>query len=165
MVIESFFWGDLCDNYLELIKMRMYEPKDPAKKASAQAALSICFPAIVTMMAPFTPFITEEVYQLYLQKSQGKKSVHLTSWPAPPKADSVAEAAGEVAVAVLSAVRKAKSEAKVSMKNPVKRLVIETKVDLKEVLDDLKATTASEKIELGKAKDEVAQDVKVTIEL
>ena len=51
------------------------------------------------------------------------------------------------------------------MKNPVKRLVIETKVDLKEVLDDLKATTASEKIELGKAKDEVAQDVKVTIEL
>ena len=163
--IESFFWRDLCDNYLELIKMRMYEPKDPAKKASAQAALSICFPAIVTMMAPFTPFITEEVYQLYLQKSQGKKSVHLTSWPAPPKADSVAEAAGEVAVAVLSAVRKAKSEAKVSMKNPVKRLVIETKVDLKEVLDDLKATTASEKIELGKAKDEVAQDVKVTIEL
>ena len=163
--IESFFWRDLCDNYLELIKTRMYEPKSASQKASAQAALSICLPAIVTMMAPFTPFITEEVYQLYLQKSQGKKSVHLTSWPSPPKSDVVAEVAGEVAVAVLSAVRKTKSEAKVSMKTPVKRLVIETNVDLKAVLEDLKATTASEKIELGKGKDEVAEGVKVTIEL
>jgi len=163
--IESFFWRDLCDNYLELIKTRMYEPKSLAQKASAQAALSICLPAIVTMMAPFTPFITEEVHQLYLQKSQGKKSVHLTSWPSPPNADKAAEEAGEVAVAVLSAVRKAKSEAKVSMKTPVKRLVIETKVSLKEVLDDLKATTVAEKIELGKGKDEVTPGLKVTIEL
>ncbi len=164
-VIESFFWRDLCDNYLELIKLRMYEPNSKEQKASAQAALNVCFPAVVTMMAPFTPFITEEVYQLYLKNKLGKKSVHNTLWPSAPNADNSAEKAGEVAVAVLSAVRKAKSEAKLSMKAPVKRLVIDTKVDIRGILEDLKATTSAEKIELGKAKDEIAPNVKVTIEI
>lgn len=163
--IESFFWRDLCDNYLELIKLRMYEPKTKEQKSSAQGALSVCFPAVVIMMAPFTPFITEEVYQLYLKDKLGKKSVHHTLWPSPPKVDTLAEEAGEIAVAVLAAVRKAKSEAKLSMKAPVKRLVIDAKTDLTGVLSDLKATTCAEKIELGKAKDEIAPTLKVTIEL
>ena len=145
--------------------MRMYEPKLKEQKASAQAALSVCFSAVVTMMAPFTPFITEEVYQLYLKKSVGKNSVHNTLWPSAPKTDKSAEEAGEIAVAVLSAVRKAKSEAKVSMKTPIKILIIDTKADIKGVLDDLKATTCAEKIELDQAKDEIAPELKVTIEL
>ena len=53
---------------------------------------------------------------------------------------------------------------KTSMKTPVKRLVIETKIDISGVLDDLKATTAAEKIEIGKGTEEITPDVKVTIE-
>jgi valyl-tRNA synthetase len=75
-----------------------------------------------------------------------------------------AEQAGNIAVAVLSAVRKKKSEMKTSMKTPVKRLVIETKIDISGVLDDLKATTAAEKIELGKATEEITPDVKISVE-
>jgi valyl-tRNA synthetase len=116
-------------------------------------------------MAPFTPFITEEVYHRFLHAHEGFSSVHLAGWPAAPKAHPNAEEVGKAVVAVLAAVRKAKSEAKLSMKAPVKKIVIETKVDIKDAVDDLKATTAAEKIEFGKAETEIAPGLKVTISL
>ncbi len=162
--IEAFFWKDFCDNYLELIKSRIYEPKTEQHKKSAQHALYTCLSAIVRLMAPFTPFITEEVYHLYLKEHEKCPSVHMTKWPEMPAINEKAEQAGNIAVAVLSAVRKKKSEMKTSMKTPVKRLVIETKIDISGVLDDLKATTATEKIEIGKATEEITPDVKITVE-
>ncbi len=162
--IEAFFWKDFCDNYLELIKSRMYEPKSPQHKKSAQHALNTCLSAIVRLMSPFTPFITEEVYSLYFKQKEGHKSVHLSNWPEIPAINEKAEQAGNIAVVILAAVRKKKSEMKVSMKAPVKRLVIDTKIDISGVLDDLKATTAAEKIEIGKATEELTPDVKITVE-
>ncbi len=162
--IEAFFWKDYCDNYLELIKTRMYEPKSQEQKKSAQYALSICLSALVRLMAPFTPFITEEVYHLYLKKREGHKSIHMADWPKAPAINEQAEQAGNAAVVILAAVRKKKSEMKVSMKTPVKRLIIDTKVPLTGVLDDLKATTAAEKIEMGKGTEELTPDIKITAE-
>jgi valyl-tRNA synthetase len=162
--IESFFWKDLCDNYLELIKTRMYEPKTPQHKKSAQHALYTALSAIVRLMAPFTPFITEEVYSLYFKQKEGYKSIHLSKWPEMPAMNEKAEQAGNIAVAVLAAVRKKKSEMKVSMKAPVKKLIIDTKIDISGVLDDLKSTTAAEKIEIGKGTEELTPEVKITVE-
>jgi valyl-tRNA synthetase len=115
-------------------------------------------------MAPFTPFITEEVYSLYFKQKEGYKSVHLSKWPEMPATNEKAEQAGNIAVAVLAAVRKKKSEMKLSMKAPVKRLVIDTKTDISGVLEDLKSTTAAEKLELGKATEEVTPEVKIIAE-
>ncbi len=162
--IEAFFWKDFCDNYLELIKSRTYEPKTEQHKKSAQHALYTCLSAIVRLMAPFTPFITEEVYHLYLKEHEKYPSVHASKWPEMPAVNEKAEQAGNIAVAVLSAVRKKKSEMKTSMKTPVKRLVIETNIDIAGILDDLKATTAAEKIEMGKGTEEITPDVKITVE-
>ncbi len=163
--IEAFFWKDFCDNYLELIKSRMYEPKNPEHKKSAQHALYTCLSAIVRLMSPFTPFITEEVYHLYLKEKEGHKSVHLSKWPEMPALNEQAELAGNAAVAILAAIRKKKSEMKLSMKAPVKRLVIDTKIDISGVLDDLKAATAAEKIEIGKATEEITPEIKIIVEL
>lgn len=163
--IETFFWQHFCDNYLELIKGRTYDAKNAEDKRSAQHALAECLPAIVKMMAPFTPFITEEVYQLYLKQKEGKPSVHLTTWPTAPAINELAEKSGDVAVAVLGAVRKKKSEAKLSMKAPVKRLIIETKTDIKGIIDDLKSATQAETIEIGKGAEELTPELKVTIEI
>ncbi|MBI4146111.1 valine--tRNA ligase [Candidatus Woesearchaeota archaeon] len=163
MVIDQFFWRDFCDNYVELVKNRAYEGS-AAEKLSCQVALLACLSAVVRLMAPFTPFICEEVYQLYLKSREGVKSVHLSGWPVAPKVDESAEKVGEVVLAVLAAVRKKKSEAKVSMKVPLKRLVIECSVDISAALDDLKATVNAERVEIGKASEEVVPGVKVTAE-
>ncbi|MDO8660387.1 MAG: class I tRNA ligase family protein, partial [Candidatus Woesearchaeota archaeon] len=80
--LEKFFWQDYCDNYVELAKIRLYEPKTPQQRTSAQATLLVCTRALLTLFAPFTPFITEHIYQenktLFAEKIN---CVHLTRWP------------------------------------------------------------------------------------
>ncbi|MEM4246734.1 MAG: valine--tRNA ligase, partial [Candidatus Woesearchaeota archaeon] len=163
-VIEKFFWDDFCDNYLELSKQRLYEPRKPEEKESAQVVIAKCLSALVRLFAPFTPFITEEVYHKYLHAHEGFPSVHVSSWPDVPKKCEEASKVGVVVVAILAAVRKKKSENKLSIKAPVKRIVYESEVDILPALADLKATSCAAVIEKGKALEEIAPKIKVTIE-
>ncbi|MBW3016643.1 hypothetical protein KY309_03475 [Candidatus Woesearchaeota archaeon] len=50
------------------------------------------------------------------------------------------------------------------MKTPVKKLVIETKIDISGVLEDLKSATNAEQIEMGKGTEELTPDIKITAE-
>ncbi len=163
-IIEQFFWSDFCDNYLELSKQRLYEPKKPEDKESAQAVILRCLGALVRLFAPFTPFITEEVYHAYLHAHEGFPSVHVSGWPKAAKKYEDAGKVGAVVVAVLAAVRKKKSENKLSMKAPVKKIVVESEVDITPAFGDLQSTTCAEKIEKGKGKEELAKGIKATIE-
>lgn len=67
IAFEEFFWKDFCDNYLELIKNRLYKPElydnGEELKASAQYTLGQCFWTILRLVAPIIPHVTEELYQ------------------------------------------------------------------------------------------------------
>ncbi len=151
-VIEKFFWDDFCDNYLELSKRRLYEPKSAGEKESAQAAILRCLSALVRLFAPFTPFITEEVYHAYLHASEGFPSVHVSGWPGVPKKYEDAGKIGAVVVSALGAVRKHKSEQKISMKAPVNKVIIETDIGISSALPDLQSTTCAKEIEVTPGK-------------
>src|SRR5208283_5371417 len=57
---EGFFWW-YCDYYLELVKGRRYDP-DPAVSASVSRALSLSLSVFQRLLAPFLPFVCEEVW-------------------------------------------------------------------------------------------------------
>jgi len=78
--LENFFWKMFCGNYLEIVKKRIYNEKG-AKKISAQYTLYQSLLAILKMMAPIMPFITEEIYQEYFKKIEKGKSIHISDWP------------------------------------------------------------------------------------
>jgi valyl-tRNA synthetase len=59
---REFFWGDLCDWYLELIKPRLSEG-EPADKQQALAVLAFVFDQTLRLFQPFVPFITEALWQ------------------------------------------------------------------------------------------------------
>jgi valyl-tRNA synthetase len=61
--VENFFWHEFCDNYLEIIKDRLYNPDRRGKEAriSAQYSLYRTLVAILKMIAPIMPHITEEI--------------------------------------------------------------------------------------------------------
>ena len=116
-VTESFFWT-FCDDYLELVKERAYNRDgawDEASAASARAALAIVIDNVVRLLAPYLPYVTEEVWSWYREGS-----VHTAPWPV------VADLAGvegdpsvlEAASSALIALRRVKSEAKVSPRTP-----------------------------------------------
>jgi valyl-tRNA synthetase len=60
MAIYRFFWNDMCDWYVEWIKVRIH---DDAQKAVPQNVLAFILDLTLRMLHPFVPFITEGIYQ------------------------------------------------------------------------------------------------------
>lgn len=151
LATETFFWHSFCDNYLEIIKDRLYNVDKRGKeaRASAQYGLYHSLLTILKLMAPITPFITEELYQLYYKKCEKGKSIHITSWPKLDLIDEKAENIGDFFVYVLQHVRRAKSEKNISLKKPVKKLTAKgkiTKEEFEKIKQDLITTTNAEEI-------------------
>jgi len=100
--IRAFAWEVLADNYIELVKARLYGADGPEK----QAAQNTLYTALVTLsrlMAPITPFISEEIYS-----SLTGKSVHVQDWPAALNIE--VDPAGEAIKEIAAAIRRYKSE-------------------------------------------------------
>ena len=93
IAFEEFFWRDFCDNYLELIKNRLYKPELYANgeelKASAQYALSQCFWTILRLIAPIIPHVTEELYQDIFKSQYGFDSLHHALLPAVAEYETI----------------------------------------------------------------------------
>ncbi len=150
-VIESWFWSDFCDNYLELSKSRAYAG-DPSALATLRTGLDI----VLRLFAPFLPYITEEVWNA---DREAPRSIHKQAWPSRDELLGAKDAGlFDVAVEVLTQVRRAKSQAKVSIRFPVERLEIEasqaTLELLEPVMDDVSSTLAAESYELRASSDE-----------
>jgi valyl-tRNA synthetase len=108
--VYQFFWGEFCDWYLELVKLRMdffpdeegaYKPKTDAGAVTLNALVSV-FEAALRLLSPFMPFLTEELWHaLYASVGMASpaKSIALTRYP--QAADFAADAASVEAMDVL----------------------------------------------------------------
>jgi valyl-tRNA synthetase len=116
--IEAFFWW-FCDDYVELVKGRAYGSRGIEGAASAQVALRAALEAVQAMLAPFMPFVTDEVWSWWHDTS-----IHTSEWPKPGAVDG-SPALLDPVCEVLALVRRAKTEAKVSQRAAVERAVVE----------------------------------------
>lgn len=123
---NQFFWADFCDNYLELIKKRVYNEDGSASPAAQQSAVRTLYyvlDGILKLYAPFTPHVTEELYShIFADSYAAKGSLHSNGqWPKAEDfaVDQLSLQLGSLTVGLLEAIRKAKSDAKRSIKTPV----------------------------------------------
>lgn len=89
--IRDFTWNEFCDWYLEMIKPRLW---DEEQKPTAQRVLVGVLDALLRLLQPFVPFITEELWQrlneiapergLFTPET-GAKSIMIAAWPEPPQ--------------------------------------------------------------------------------
>lgn len=114
-IVERFFWSDLCDNYLELAKARLYDASG-AERYAAQWSLYHALFGCLQLLAPYLPYITDEIYQELFRRWQAAPSIHVSAWPAAPAAwiDPLAEEQGELFVDILRQVRRYKAGQKLS---------------------------------------------------
>jgi len=167
---ENFFWHTFCDNYLEIVKDRIYNPDNRGKeeRLSAQYTLYNGLLSVLKMMAPIMPYITEELYHGYFKDFEKENSIHMTKWPFLDIINKDAEKVGDLFVYALEKVRQAKAEKNLSLKNPVKKLIVKGKINSKEFEDvkvDLISATKAENIDYEKLDRDSKDDEEVVIEL
>jgi valyl-tRNA synthetase len=148
--IERFFWSDLCDNYFELAKARLYG-EDPAPRLAAQWTLSHALLAVLKLFAPYLPYVTEAIYLGLYAERGASASVHTAPWPVPlARATAPRPAFGAALLAVLAQARKAKAERSLSVGAEVLALTIRaprgTLALLRAVETDLRSATRARAI-------------------
>jgi valyl-tRNA synthetase len=82
-LVYQFFWGDFCDWYLEIVKLRL-DFSDTADKAATKAALHTLvsmFETALRLLSPFMPFITEELWHAVYDDRPPSKSIALSQYP------------------------------------------------------------------------------------
>ncbi len=140
--IRGFAWDILADNYIELVKSRLYGEGEG--KQAAQYTLYVTLETLSRLLAPFLPYFSEEVYSHIKNES-----VHLQAWPETNEEliDSNAEATGELIKEITAAVRRYKSEHGMALNAPLKDVEIYS--SLTDASDISGAANASIKLNAG----------------
>lgn len=149
-VLERFFWN-FCDNYIEIVKHRLYRPEEfkEGARLSGQKTIYMLLYKLLQDFSIFFPFITEELYQNIYNPSI---SIHQTEFKELEYSFKEYKDYGNEIINIISDVRGHKTNNQVSLKTPVNEFVLKTNSDIKLALegsiDDLKATLGIVKFEL-----------------
>ena len=112
--VYHFFWSELADWYLELIKPRFFADADPRSKSAAQATLVEVLDQVLRLLHPFMPFISEALWRKLppVAGAARRESLVIEAWPPdrPERVDSDAEAQLNALMELIGTVRNLRSE-------------------------------------------------------
>ena len=158
-VLEKFFW-DFCDNYIEIVKHRLYRPEEFGNTArySGQKTIYTLLYKLLQDFSIYFPFITEEIFQeLY----HNNISIHTTEIKFLDNNFTQELISGNKIVEIISIARGNKTTNNVSLKTPIKSMTIGVEKNLKNAINnaikDFKATLFIENLDLN----EIDKDYKV----
>lgn len=152
--IDDFFWKDLCDYYLEIVKERLYQPEKHGYKErnSAQHALYYCMFNILKLYAIYVPHITEYIYQEFFRQYETCISLHKLCWENETPIDEEIIIFGEKLKDIMAEVRKYKSENALSMKTEIEEVIVTADgkyADMfKQTIGDIKACCWAKEVKI-----------------
>ena len=127
------FLDQLSNWYVRRSRRRFWKSENDDDKLAAYFTLYSCLVTLSKLLAPFTPFIAEELYQNLVRSvdPEARESVHLTDFPVADidKIDEQLSADIRLAVKISSLGRAVRSKAGIKVRQPLARILI--KVDSK----------------------------------
>jgi isoleucyl-tRNA synthetase len=122
------FVDDLSNWYVRRSRRRFWKSEDDADKRAAYRTLYTCLVALSKLIAPFTPFVAEEMYQNLVRSWDGDapESVHLCDWPEADRSqvDEALSNATRLVMRLSSLGRAARSKAGVKVRQPLARVFV-----------------------------------------
>ena len=141
-ILEKFFWN-FCDNYIEIVKHRLYRPEEfgEVPRYSGQKTVYTILYKLLQDFSVFFPYLTEEIYQeLY----HSEKSIHLSKIVPLDYNFEIEKRIGDNLADIISYVRGEKSNNNLSLKTVVETLTISCDTKVKDAINaaikDFKAT-------------------------
>jgi isoleucyl-tRNA synthetase len=126
--IQEFVIEDVSNWYVRRSRRRFWQSEETADKKAAYVTLWECLVGVCKMVAPYTPFITEELYQELCAKIDQKlpESVHLTDFPEAVEkhVDKKLEQKMESLRKIVILGRAARSRAQIKIRQPLGEMMI-----------------------------------------
>lgn len=122
--IEEFV-DSLSNWYIRRNRRRFWKGQRDADKLAAYDTLRECLLTLSVLMAPFTPYLAEDIFQR-MRDSHDEDSVHLMPWPVTTmeKSDSAALDEGDYLLLVASLGHSARQKSGMKVRQPLARLMI-----------------------------------------
>ncbi|MFH1209555.1 MAG: isoleucine--tRNA ligase [archaeon] len=159
--IKTYLLDDLSRNYVRLIR-------DDLEDKKVQATLLNSFLDGLRLLAPFTPFITEQIYQNLKKPLKLKEeSIHLEKWPKHDQKliNKKLEKDMESAKLIIQNILAEREKVKINVRWPLADVTITTEKNIKQILSIIQRQTNIKKIILKKGKDEIKLNTVLTKEL
>lgn len=148
MTLYKLFWDEFSSWYLEIIKPAYQQPID---RITFNKTLEF-FDALLKLLHPFMPFITEELWQLMAPRKEGE-SIMIQLQPQPRPANKQIIADFEIVKEAITQVRAIRKEKNIGTKDPVRIYVKSANNTYNPSLGEvLLKMTQAEKIELTETK-------------
>ncbi len=127
-LIEEFI-DDLSNWYIRRSRERFQQPKSLKEKDEASQTLHFVLLSLAKLIAPFAPFISEEIYRTLttdygLRTTAKRESVHLCDYPKPDKRlmNKRLEGSMRMAREIVARALALRMEAKIKIRQPLKEL-------------------------------------------
>ena len=118
--LYNFIWGDFCSWYLEAIK-----PTDGILSSQTYELTISAFERMMTLLHPFMPFITEEVWHQLRERAEGQDCI-VSTWPEAGATDSQIVQDFTLLQDVISATRDIRNQRGVSQREELKLFIQRT---------------------------------------
>ncbi|PKK81077.1 MAG: isoleucine--tRNA ligase, partial [Thermoplasmata archaeon HGW-Thermoplasmata-2] len=121
--IEDFALNDLSRWYVKLVRDRTWVEGDDPDKLAAYRTLYDALIGVAKLMAPFAPFISEQIYQ---NLDGSLATVHMCDWPKVDETLIDAKLEGSMSVVrdLVEAAANARQKAQMKLRWPVKRIIV-----------------------------------------
>ncbi|TMQ47208.1 MAG: isoleucine--tRNA ligase [Candidatus Eisenbacteria bacterium] len=126
--IQDFVLEDLSNWYVRRSRRRFWKSGDPADKRAAYDTLLGCLETVSRLLAPYTPFVAEELHQSLVRpaRPEAPKSVHWCDYPVADRAavDEGLERAMYAALRIVNLGRAARNVSSLRVRQPLRRLAV-----------------------------------------
>lgn len=137
---SDFTIDHLSNWYVRRCRRRFWKSEMNENKLAAYQTLYECLVTISKLIAPFTPFLGEELFRNLnsVTKSEKTESVHLTDFPVTGEIDKELEQKMDLAQHVVYLVRAIRAKSNLKVRQPLKKLIVVIEKNKKDALLKMK---------------------------